>query len=261
MKFHAGEWLLRPGVRTYNCEQIRQARLSEDGREVCLFAVPYRHDGRSLDGPAQEITISSPQPDMLRLRSVHFKGVRRKMPRFDLADERRPLEVREDGDTLTVASGKLRLVIHKKPPCTLTYYYGERKLTNVGERFGSAMLSYVEAPEGPFMSCQLQVDVGEKIYGMGERFTPFVRNGQTVDIWNEDGGTSSEISYKNIPFYPAMPWTSSSSARRTARACWSGIPLSRAVRRCRRPGPSDCGCLPRSPPTMTSGPSWALWTA
>jgi alpha-D-xyloside xylohydrolase len=28
-----------------------------------------------------------------------------------------------------------------------------------------------------------------------------VKNGQTVDIWNADGGTSSEQSYKNIPFY------------------------------------------------------------
>ncbi len=201
MKFHYGEWLMRPGVKTYNCEQIRQVRLSEDGREAHLFAVPYRHDGRSLDGPAQEICISSPQPDMLRLRTVHFKGVRRKMPRFDLDDQRCPLDVRDDGEMLTVASGRLRLEIHKKPPCTLTYYYADRKLTNVGERFGSAMLSYVDAPEGPFMMCQLQVDVGEKLYGMGERFTPFVRNGQTVDIWNEDGGTSSEISYKNIPFY------------------------------------------------------------
>ncbi|MBE0343802.1 alpha-xylosidase, partial [Paenibacillus sp. 28ISP30-2] len=33
------------------------------------------------------------------------------------------------------------------------------------------------------------------------RFTPFVKNGQVVDIWNEDGGTSSEQAYKNIPFY------------------------------------------------------------
>ena len=36
---------------------------------------------------------------------------------------------------------------------------------------------------------------------MGERFTPFVKNGQVVDLWNEDGGTSSEWSYKNVPFY------------------------------------------------------------
>ncbi len=41
----------------------------------------------------------------------------------------------------------------------------------------------------------------KKVYGLGERFTPFVRNGQTVDIWNEDGGTCTEISYKSIPFY------------------------------------------------------------
>ncbi len=31
--------------------------------------------------------------------------------------------------------------------------------------------------------------------------TPFVKNGQVVDIWNADGGTSSEQAYKNIPFY------------------------------------------------------------
>ena len=42
---------------------------------------------------------------------------------------------------------------------------------------------------------------GECVYGLGERFTAFVKNGQTVDCWNEDGGTSSQISYKNIPFY------------------------------------------------------------
>ena len=28
-----------------------------------------------------------------------------------------------------------------------------------------------------------------------------VKNGQVVDIWNKDGGTSSEQAYKNIPFY------------------------------------------------------------
>lgn len=39
------------------------------------------------------------------------------------------------------------------------------------------------------------------MYGLGERFGPLVKNGQTVDIWNADGGTSSEQSYKNVPFY------------------------------------------------------------
>ena len=50
---------------------------------------------------------------------------------------------------------------------------------------------------------QLGLSVGELVYGLGERFGPFVKNGQTVDIWNADGGTSSEQAYKNMPFY----WT------------------------------------------------------
>lgn len=201
MKFNLGEWRMKPGVTTCNCEQIREVRLSADRTELYLFVVPYRKEERSMDGPAQELTISSPQPDMIRLQTVHFKGDRRKMPKFELDDQRCPLEVSEAGDEITVASGSTRLVIRKKNPCSFTYYYGDRKLTSIGNRYGSAMLSYVSTPEGPFMRCQLQVDVGEKIYGMGERFTPFVKNGQTVEMWNEDGGTSSELSYKNIPFY------------------------------------------------------------
>ena len=34
-----------------------------------------------------------------------------------------------------------------------------------------------------------------------DRFTPFVKNGQIVDIYNKDGDTGSEQRYKNIPFY------------------------------------------------------------
>ena len=47
----------------------------------------------------------------------------------------------------------------------------------------------------------MDLDIGEKVYGLGERFTPYVKNGQTVETWNEDGGTCTEISYKSIPFY------------------------------------------------------------
>ena len=27
------------------------------------------------------------------------------------------------------------------------------------------------------------------------------RTARSIDLWNEDGGTSSEWSYKNVPFY------------------------------------------------------------
>jgi alpha-D-xyloside xylohydrolase len=48
---------------------------------------------------------------------------------------------------------------------------------------------------------QLELAVGELVYGLGERFGPLVKNGQTVEIWNADGGTSSEQAYKSVPFH------------------------------------------------------------
>lgn len=51
------------------------------------------------------------------------------------------------------------------------------------------------------MLSRLALGVGEQIYGLGERFTLFVKNGQVVDMWQADGGTSSEQAYKNVPFY------------------------------------------------------------
>jgi len=61
--------------------------------------------------------------------------------------------------------------------------------------------AYDKGSEDAYMREQLSLSVGELIYGLGERFSAFVKNGQSVDIWNEDGGTSTEQSYKNIPFY------------------------------------------------------------
>ncbi|MBU4465425.1 MAG: alpha-xylosidase, partial [Actinobacteria bacterium] len=55
--------------------------------------------------------------------------------------------------------------------------------------------------ETVFVHEQLDLGVGELIYGLGERFGPLVKNGQSVEIWNADGGTSSEQAYKNVPFY------------------------------------------------------------
>lgn len=36
-----------------------------------------------------------------------------------------------------------------------------------------------------FMLNELTLSVGETVYGLGERFGPFVKNGQSVGIWNQ----------------------------------------------------------------------------
>lgn len=198
MKFTRGYWLNKPGVTGADAVQIREVKVS--GKEVYLYSVPYPQDERAMGGPVLEMFISSPQPDIIRLRAWHFMGGNEKNPEFELNDAACGLEVTEEEGSLTIKSGDTSLVVTKSP-ASFTYYYKGRKLTNIGNRFGHAMISTMDTPEGNFMRAQLDLDIGEKVYGLGERFTPFVKNGQIVDMWNEDGGTCSEISYKNIPFY------------------------------------------------------------
>lgn len=187
-----------PGVESADCVQIREVRVEQD--RVYLYAVPYAEDVRAMGGPVLEIFLSSPKTDIIRTQAYHFMGSAKKEPQFEMELEALPLEVNENGNELSVKSGKTELRITKSP-ASFVYYYEGKQLTRIGDRFGHAMLSTVKTPEGPFMRCQMDLDIGEKVYGLGERFTPFVKNGQVVDMWNEDGGTCSEISYKNIPFY------------------------------------------------------------
>ena len=198
MKFTKGYWLNLPGVKNADCVQIREVKITE--KQVYLYTVPYIDDERRAGGPVLEFFLSAPRADILRTQVYHYMGSAKKEPQFDLDMEDLPLEVTEFEGGLTVKSGKLELKI-TKAPASFTYYYDGKKITNIGDRFGHAMISTMQTPEGPYMRCQFDVDIGEKLYGLGERFTPFVKNGQVVDMWNEDGGTCSEIAYKNIPFY------------------------------------------------------------
>jgi alpha-D-xyloside xylohydrolase len=61
--------------------------------------------------------------------------------------------------------------------------------------------NYLSENFTPYMMTELSLAPGECVYGFGEQFTSFVKNGQVVECWNEDGGTASQVAYKNIPFY------------------------------------------------------------
>ena len=198
MKFTKGYWMNRPGVENADCVQIREIKVQRN--RVYLYAVPYAHDTRAMGGPVLELFLSSPKTDIIRIQAFHFMGSAKKDPRFEMELEDLPLNVEEFEGGLAIRSGKTELKITKNP-ASFTFYYEGKKLTNIGDRFGHAMISTLQTPEGPFMRVQMDLDIGEKVYGLGERFTPFVKNGQTVETWNEDGGTCTEISYKSIPFY------------------------------------------------------------
>ncbi|KAH3685112.1 hypothetical protein WICPIJ_003879 [Wickerhamomyces pijperi] len=77
----------------------------------------------------------------------------------------------------------------------------DKLLTKLGFRSVGWVTDSRAVKPQTYTTVQLHVSNGEKFYGLGERFGPYVKNGQRVEIWNEDGGTSSEWTYKNIPFF------------------------------------------------------------
>ncbi len=207
MKFSNGCWLQKEGCECFSPAEIYFTRLEEDRVTLCAPTGKILSRGATLGGVNLTIQITAPYPEVLRIQTSHHMGLQKKAPSFELAEPAGGiLQAEETGELVIVRSGSLRLEI-RKDNAAMTYYRGEEKLTSSGWRDLAYMktdwkgFAYDKGPEDAYMREQLTLSVGELIYGLGERFAAFVRNGQSVDIWNEDGGTSTEQSYKNIPFY------------------------------------------------------------
>ncbi|MFD5468802.1 alpha-xylosidase, partial [Kitasatospora sp. NPDC127059] len=199
MKFTDGYWLMRPGVTARYASEVADVRAGED--RLTLFAPVRRVRGRgdTLNSPLLTVECWSPAEGVIGVRVTHHAGSVKPGPEFALPGaEWGAGKVRRDGGVVELGSGELMLRVDTTEPWRLEFSAGGRVLTTVGER-GTGFV--IDADGRHHMLGQLSLGVGELVYGLGERFTPFVRNGQVVDIWQADGGTSSEQAYKNVPFH------------------------------------------------------------
>ena len=209
MKFSNGCWLQKEGTECFAPQQVYFTTIDEKKVTLCVPTNRINHRGDTLGYINLTVVITSPAPEIIRVQTYHHMGRLDKGPHFDLElTEALPLEVTDSDDLITVKSGSLSLEITKKQ-WSMTYKRGDEVITKSSGRDLACMktnwrgLAYDAAgdTENTYMRQQLSLGVGELIYGLGERFTPYTKNGQSVDIWNADGGTSTEQSYKNIPFF------------------------------------------------------------
>ncbi|MBR3279819.1 MAG: alpha-xylosidase [Lachnospiraceae bacterium] len=197
MRFTDGAWRTAEGFDIHKACEVRFIKKTGDTVTLTMPTYHIYVRGMTLSGPYITMEISSPCENVFRIRTYHFKGDNSLAPSlFRLGRNNISLSTEEDEKTLTVISGESRLVINKEN-------YGYELIRNgriiTGSREGA--LAYIDGSNGCFMREQLDLSVGEHVYGLGERFGNFIRNGQSIDIVNKDGGTFSEQSYKNIPFY------------------------------------------------------------
>lgn len=200
MKFSNGYWLTREGYHVLSPYEIHDVKVGTDSITVFATHRHLEHRGNTLNEPLMTMEFSSPAKDIIRAKFYHHKGQKRGAPSsFPLKIAgNAPVSIENTEEFVSLTSGDTTVTITKKHPVSITYTYKGRFLT----RSGTRSTAYIKADDGHHhFREQLHLSVGETVYGLGERFTAFVKNGQVVDIWNEDGGTASEQAYKNIPFY------------------------------------------------------------
>jgi len=191
---------MRPGYEPQYAAEVHE--IETDAESITVYATTKKMKGRgdTLNTSMLTVRYSAPMENIIRVQVWHHMGA--KPPRPQFAVQTAPigpedLLIHKNEEYVSLTSGELVVDIARQGDWEAYFRSIDRYLTSSGWR----SLGFVDTPEGRFIHDQLNLRVGECIYGLGERFTPFVKNGQVVDIWNEDGGTSSELTYKNIPFY------------------------------------------------------------
>ena len=207
MKFGNGCWLQKEGCECFAPQQVYFVKTEPKKVTLCAPTARINHRGDTLGGIVLTIEITSPMPEVIRVKTSHHLGVQKKGPDFELnIEENMDLNVTEDEEKIRIESGSLALIITKEY-WSMTYERNGEVITKSSGRDLAFMktdwngFAYDKGGADAYMRQELGLSVGELVYGMGERFTAFTKNGQSVDIWNEDGGTSTYQSYKNIPFY------------------------------------------------------------
>jgi len=207
MKFSNGCWLQKEGCSAFGPAQGYFVKVSDKEVTICAPTNPVYNRGCTLGGINLTIKITAPHKEVLRVQTYHHLGTVKKNPEFELNIDNQQLDVTEEENQIIIKTGLLSLEITKNP-WSMTYKRDGKVITkSVGKDLAIMKTDWKgDAYDkgdltDTYMRQQLSIGVGELLYGTGERFTPFVKNGQSIDIWNEDGGTSTEQAYKNIPFY------------------------------------------------------------
>ena len=216
MKFTDGFWKLRDGVTALYAQEAYDIDAG-DGRLVITAPTKViERRGDTLNRTVLTVTLTSPLPGVIGVLVEHHQGGAEHVG-FELA-RTEGHAVAVVGETeATLTSGDLTARVGRGAPWRLSFEREGRVLTSSEEKsiayhrveegthLDGPTVELLAAAAGPgarhYLAQQLSLGIGGLVYGLGERFGPLVKNGQSIDIWNADGGTSSEQAYKNLPFY------------------------------------------------------------
>lgn len=212
MKFTEGYWLRSERANGLFATQAYAVDKIPGGMRIVAPTGAINHRGDTLNMPTITIEFKACAAGTISVRAWHYEGYDNHLPQYEKHEELIEPEVQITDDEAFLDAGAVQVRVDRKN-FRYSFEADGKMLTSCGfrnlgymrwDRQPSTMLpeaNYLTERHEPYMVTELSLGVGECVYGLGERFTAFVKNGQSVDTWNEDGGTASQIAYKSIPFY------------------------------------------------------------
>lgn len=213
MKFTEGYWLRSERSNAMYASQAYYVDEIENGMRVVAPVGRIESRGATLNMPTITIEFKAVAENVISVRAWHYEAYEHRDPRYIKTETGCESSFFKNEEEAVLTAGKVSVHVSLKG-----WEYSFRADGKVLTTCGFRNLGYVRwdkkpstmLPEAnymceheyaPYMVNELSLAPGENVYGFGERFTAFVKNGQVVDTWNEDGGTASQVAYKSIPFY------------------------------------------------------------
>jgi alpha-D-xyloside xylohydrolase len=193
-------WMTAADKRVEYAEDIYSVTESPNGRGLELLC-PTRHiraRGDTLNCPTLTIKLEAEFDDVISVETTHWSGAKRRLPEFELYPDGRPHGEARISDRTLYSGGLAARVSGDAHDFSIAFEdaVSRKNVTSllnrsVGFAFSPPLGNQMSAENVDdfkhYIFTQTELAVGESVHGLGERFGPFNKLGQHVEIWNADG--------------------------------------------------------------------------
>jgi alpha-D-xyloside xylohydrolase len=197
-------WLTAADKHVEYAEEIYSVTELVNGRSIQLLCTTkrIRSRGDTLNCPTLTIKLEAEFDGVISFEVWHLAGTVRAKPEYELFPDGRPVQdssVIRDQEGTRMESGRLAVVVGPDSHSFDIRFkdaHTNQEITSLSNRSvgfainpppGNAMQLEDLRDFKHYVFTQTELTVGESVHGLGERFGPFNKLGQNVQIWNADG--------------------------------------------------------------------------
>ena len=199
MKIKNGMYHYNNDIKIYFPNRLYEYSFKDGKALIQALLFTEEPDCEKVHGSIITIEVSSPYEEVISVKAYHNKTKDDEAGKFPLEKNKNNCLklIDSQADFIQLQSGKLFIKFYRKP--FRMEIFTENKICCRSDENG---LGYIKTTAGEtFFTERFSLNSDECIYGLGERYGKLAKNGQSISIWNEDGGTDSDRAYKNVPFY------------------------------------------------------------